>query len=93
MIKLKPLLFEVKATRRDMQNTEFMKGVQLGMSDKQHGNKRHADFFKELPDDFVRGYKFALQVNDGGNTDWWAKANDKLTDLAAMFGRSYGNRR
>jgi len=91
MIKLKPLLFEVHATRSDMKNPIFMGGVKQAVEDKKTGQKRSSVFFKEMPPDFVRGYKFVLQ-DDGGNTDWWAKANDKLTDLVAMFGRSYGNR-
>ena len=76
MIKLKSLL-EVKVSRNDLENPQFMSGVNLAMQDKKQGERRN---LKGLPDDFIRGYKTV------GQESWWDRANAKLTQWAGQFG-------
>ena len=82
MIKLKSLL-EVKIARVDLENPQFMSGVNLAIQDKKQGHRRS---LRGLPDDFVRGYKVV------GQESWWEIINSKLADWAGRFGQSYGDR-
>lgn len=82
MIKLKSLL-ETKISRVDLENPQFMSGVNLAIQDKKQGNRRK---LRGLPDDFIRGYKSV------GQESWWSLVNSKLTNWASRFGQSYGDR-
>ena len=96
MIKLKPLITETTNLKRsDTKNPEFLKGMQLAIQDRSSETKRSEAFMNAMPKDFVRGYKSVMdsEENTGFWTTAWPKINDKLTDLLAMMGRSYGTRR
>jgi hypothetical protein len=95
MIKLKPLISENMPIRRsDTKNPDFLKGMRLAIRDRGSGQERSDVFFKEMGKDFNRGYQSVMnsQENTGFWNKIWPKINDRLTDLAAMMGRSYGNR-
>jgi hypothetical protein len=62
----------------------YKSGVKMALKDKLEGNNRKID---QLPSDFQAGY------NSVRKTSMWDKLNGRLTQLAAMFGNSYGNRR
>jgi hypothetical protein len=81
-MKLKSLLQE-KIARADLENVEFMSGINMGVQDKKQNTNRSLSGY---PPDFVRGYKMVKRES------WWSKANDKLTQWAAQMGQSYGKR-
>jgi hypothetical protein len=81
MITLKSLLQE-SVSRADLENPQFMSGVNLATQDAKEGKHRP---LRGLPDDFVRGYKTVKREST------WMRINSWLTDLAAQFGSSLTN--
>ena len=81
MVKLKSLL-EVKIARVDLENPQFMSGVNLAIQDKKQDHRRS---LSGLPDDFIRGYKVV------GQESWWSIVNSKLAQWAGQFGQGTGD--
>jgi len=71
----------LKVSNSDKDNHMFMSGLKIAIQDKKQGNKRN---LKDLPEDFIRGYKSIPQDS------WWDKINNRLTTFASQLGKSYG---
>lgn len=69
--------------KESMDHASYQSGVNLAKRDKLSGTKRDLSGY---PDAFVKGYK---TVHQGSK---WNAVNDRITNLLAMLGRSYGDR-
>jgi len=62
---------------------QYANGQKWAIKDRLSGVKRELD---KYPPAFAKGYQTVQRES------WWQKFNEKLTQLAAEFGKSYGRR-